>query len=237
MDKDLKIPKHVGIILDGNGRWAEERGLSRSEGHRAGFSTLKNLAAHVLSSGVDVLSVYAFSTENFKRSKEEVDFLMNLFITGFKNDKKFYQKKNIKVVFSSKGKPLRDDVLNAMHEVESLTKDNTGGIFNICLNYGGRSEIVEATKRIHHDLNNNIIKEEDVTEELLKKYMYQDLPDIDFLIRTSGETRISNFMLYQLSYAEFYFPKIYFPEFNESEFDDAILVYNKRDRRFGGYNK
>ncbi len=237
MDDDLKIPNHLGIIMDGNGRWATERNLSRSKGHLEGYKTLKILAKHALKKGVKVLSVFAFSTENFKRSKEEVDFLMNLFVEGFNKDKNVFMKNNIKVIFSGRREPLRKDVLSAMDKLSDLTKNNTGGILNICLNYGGQSEIVDASKKILDDVNNNIIKKEDITENLFSKYLYNDLEPIDFLIRTSGETRISNFMLYQAAYAEFYFPKIYFPDFKENELDDAILVFNKRERRFGGYNK
>ena len=144
---NLKIPNHVAIIVDGNGRWAKERGLSRSKGHDAGFKRLKEITSYAFKKGIKVVSVYVFSTENFKRSKEEVDHLMNLFVKGFKNDK-FYQKENIKVVFSGREKPLNDEVLNAMSIITEETKDNTGGILNVCLNYGGRSEILDATKKI-----------------------------------------------------------------------------------------
>lgn len=229
----LKIPNHVAIILDGNGRWATARNLSRSEGHRAGFDNLKTLAQYILSKNIKYLSVYAFSTENFKRSKEEVDFLMNLFIKKFTKEFDFCMEKNIKVVFSGREKPLPKKVHKAMIELEEKTKNNTGGVFNVCLNYGGHAEIIDACKKIALDSSLNI---EELNEEIFNKYLYNDLPPIDFMIRTSGECRISNFMLWQLSYAEFYFPDTYFPDFDEKEFDKAILAYNKRDRRFGGIN-
>ena len=224
---NIKIPCHVGIIMDGNGRWAKERGLNRSKGHEAGYKTLKTTAKYILDSGVKVLSVFAFSTENFNRPKEEVDFLMNLFIKGFKKDSAFFNKENIKVVFSGRKEPLKKDVIEAMEYLSESTKNNTKGILNICLNYGGRSEIVDA---INHIIKDNL---KEVDEEVINNYLYNKLPDIDLLIRTSGEVRISNFMLWQLSYAELYFPKCYFPDFNQEEFDKALLEYTKRDRRFG----
>lgn len=224
---NIKIPCHVGIIMDGNGRWAKERGLNRSKGHEAGYKTLKTTAKYILDSGVKVLSVFAFSTENFNRSKEEVDFLMNLFIKGFKKDSAFFNKENIKVVFSGRKEPLKKDVIEAMEYLSESTKNNTKGILNICLNYGGRSEIVDA---VNHIIKDNL---KEVDEEVINNYLYNKLPDIDLLIRTSGEVRISNFMLWQLSYAELYFPKCYFPDFNQEEFDKALLEYTKRDRRFG----
>ncbi len=231
----MKIPRHVGIIVDGNGRWAESAGKIRSYGHKVGAENLEKLSRYILKeTGVEVLSVYVFSTENFKRSTEEVDYLMNLFTKKFKSDAKIYKKENIKVVFSGRREPLKEEVLKTIDEITEMTKNNTGGILNFCLNYGGHSEIVDATLKIHQDLIKGIIKEEEVNESLYEHYLYQDLPPIDFLIRTSGESRISNFMLWQASYAEFYFPTTYFPDFNEKEFDKAIIEYNKRDRRFGG---
>ena len=227
---NLKIPTHVAIIVDGNGRWAKERNLSRMKGHDAGFENLKQLSKYILSKGIKILSVYVFSTENFKRDKKEVDHLMDLFILMFKKDKNFFMKNNIKVVFSGANAPLPKNVIEARDKLTEMTKNNTGGIFNICLNYGGRKEIVEATKKIIKDgINAN-----DITEELFSHYMYQDLPDVDLMIRTSGELRLSNFLLWQNSYAEFYFPKTKFPDFKENDFDEAILEYTKRDRRFGG---
>ncbi len=225
---NILIPNHVAIILDGNGRWAKERGLKRTEGHREGYKTLKKISKYILHKGTKYLSVFAFSTENFNRPKEEVDYLMNLFIKGFKNDTWYFNKENIRVVFSGRKEKLSKEVLEAMDIMEKDTLNNTGGILNICLNYGGRAEIVDAVNKIIKD------KKESITEEEFKKYLYQDLPDIDLMIRTSGEIRISNFMLWQLSYAELYFPNCYFPDFLEEEYDKALTEYTKRDRRFGG---
>ena len=232
---NLKIPNHVAIIVDGNGRWAKEKGLPRSKGHDAGFKRLKEITSYAFDKGIKVVSIYVFSTENFKRSKEEVDHLMNLFVNGFKRDK-FYQKENIKVIFSGRREPLSVDVLNAMDTMSLETKDNTKGILNVCINYGGRCEIIDATKKIYEDIINNKINIGDLGEELYSKYLYQDLPDVDLMIRTSGELRLSNFLLWQNSYAEFYFPKTYFPDFDKKEFDKAIIEYTKRDRRYGNIN-
>lgn len=230
---DLNIPNHVAIIVDGNGRWAKERSLSRLKGHDAGYRNLKKLGKYILSKGVKVLSVYVFSTENFKRDSEEVDHLMDLFVLMYQRDKNFFMKNNIKVVFSGRNEPLPKRVIHARDKLSELTKDNTGGILNVCLNYGGRAEIVDACRRIIDDR----VGSSDVDEVLFSHYMYQDLPDVDLMIRTSGEIRLSNFLLWELSYAELYFSPIKFPDFDENDFDEVILEYNRRDRRFGGIKK
>jgi len=233
---NLKIPEHVGIIVDGNGRWAKKRGLSRSLGHKAGADNLEKLSRYVLSKGIKVLSLYVFSTENFKRSKEEVDYLMDLFTNKFKKDRKKYEKDNIKVVFSGRKEPLKQSVLDTMNEMMEMTKNNTGGTVNFCLNYGGHSELIDACKKVSNDVKNNKLEIDDINEQTFSKYLYNDLPPMDLLIRTSGEYRISNFMLWQMSYAEFYFTPTYFPDFNKNEFDKAIMEFTNRDRRFGGIN-
>lgn len=227
---NLKLPKHVAIIVDGNGRWAQERGLFRSRGHDAGYKNLKELGKYILSKGIKVLSVYLFSTENFKRSQEEVDYLMNLFLKMFERDIQFFMKNNIKVVVSGRDDPLPKKVIQARDKMVEATKDNNGGILNICLNYGGRAEIVDAAKKIVA----NEIHPNEVDEKLFSSYLYHDLPDVDLLIRTSGELRLSNFLLWQVSYAELYFPRKLFPDFKSEDFDEALLEYTKRDRRFGG---
>ena len=227
--EELKIPNHVALIVDGNGRWAKNRNLPRMKGHDAGFKTLKKICKYALSRGVKVMSLYVFSTENFKRSKEEVDHLMDLFVLMFQKEKNFFIENDIKVVFSGADAPLPKKVIKLRDKLAELTKNNKNGIVNICINYGGRREIVDATKKIIDEG----IKSEDITEELFEKHLYQELPPVDLMIRTSGELRISNFLLWQLAYAEFYFPGILFPDFTEADFDDAILAYNKRDRRFG----
>ena len=234
--EDYQIPYHVAIIMDGNGRWAKEKGKIRSYGHEMGAKTLKELALYAFSKGVKILSVFAFSTENFKRSEEEVGFLMNLFIKLFNTEFKIFNEKDIKVVFSKKESGLPPKVEEAIKKIENDTKNNQSGIFNICINDGGRSEIVDTCKKITSKVLNNDISIDDINEELFSNNLYNKLPDIDLLIRTSGEYRISNFMMWQLSYSEMYFTDTYFPDFKPSELDKAFINYSKRDRRYGGIN-
>lgn len=231
--ENIVIPKHVGIIMDGNGRWAKMRGKKRSFGHLEGSKTLENIALYAIECGIQVLSVYAFSTDNFKRSKEEVDYLMNLFITMFNKKMKKIKDNDIKVIFSGRREPLREDVLVSMDKIVEETKNNKRGILNICLNYGGQEEIVDATKKIVELVNNGELNINDIDKNSFYKYLYNDLPPLDLLIRTSGEYRLSNFMPYQSTYSEFYFTNTLFPDFNNQEFDKAIESYSNRDRRFG----
>lgn len=225
---------HIGIIVDGNGRWAKEKGKSRSEGHKAGAETLEKIILYISKENIaNYLSLYVFSTENFSRSPEEVNYLMELFMKWFKKCKEKYKDANIKVLFSSQKEFLKPEIVKAIDELEEATKDNTGLVVNFCLSYGGRQEIVDATKKIATAVLENKLNINDINEELFKKYLYNDLPDVDFLIRTSGENRVSNFMLWQISYAEMYFPKVYFPDFTPKYLEEAIEEYEKRDRRFG----
>ena len=234
MNEELLIPNHIGIIMDGNGRWAQERGKIRTMGHKKAVGTLKDLCIHMADLGVKYCSLYAFSTENFKRDISEVDYLMNLFIHSFNKEFDFIKKKKVRVLFSGRREPLPEKVLEAMDTLVEETKNNTKLTLNICLNYGSHAEIVDTTKKICELFHDGKISLEDITEDFIQKNLYQDLPPLDFVIRTSGELRLSNFMMYQASYAEFYFPKVYFPDFDSDEFDKAILEYNKRNRRFGG---
>ena len=224
------LPKHVGIIMDGNGRWAKEKRLIRRMGHDAGCKNLKHLASHIYDLGIKYLSIYAFSVDNFKRDSKEVNFLMDLFIKFFKTECDFLLEKKIKVVFSGRRQNLPKNVLECMDELTFKTKDNENGVLNVCLNYSGQLELIDMIKKVI-DSGINI---DDLTREDCYHFMYQDLPPLDFVIRTSGEQRISDFMLYQSSYAEYYFPKVYFPDFTKEEFDVALNEYFKRKRRFGG---
>ncbi len=219
--------------MDGNGRWAIKQGKNRSEGHKEGAKTLEKLALHAKKLGIKILSVYAFSTDNFKRSKEEVDYLMNLLIYYFQNKLNKVCEQGIKVVFSGRKTPLSSAVLEAMDKIVKKTEKNEECILNICLNYGGQEEIVDAALKISEDLNKGIIKKEDLNRESFQHYLYQDLPPIDLLIRTGKEHRLSNFMLYQSFYAEIYFTDILFPDFLEKNLDEALYYYGTRDRRFG----
>ena len=237
MKEEMIIPNHVGIIMDGNGRWAKQRGMIRSLGHKAGVENLKKLLKHVNKLGVKYVSLYAFSTENFKRDSQEVNFLMETFVKKFTTDFHEIMETNCRVVFSGRKEPLQEDVLAAMASATEQSKNNTGPVLNICINYGGQWEIVDTTRKLCEMNKNGEIELEDITPESYNHYLYQDLPPLDYVIRTSGELRTSNFMPYQSSYAEYYFPKVLFPDFNEEEFDKSIEEYNKRNRRFGGVTK
>lgn len=234
MDKQKNIPTHLGVIVDGNGRWAQKRGLSRSEGHKAGAENLKKIIRYIFSKNIKILSVYVFSTENFKRGYEEVNYLMELFVKNFQSEFLKLKEENVKIVFSGRKDPLPNDVIDSMNSLVDGTKNNNGYILNICLNYGGHSEIIDATKKISRDIKNNLLSIEAITEEIFSKYLYNDLPPLDFLIRTSGELRLSNFMLWQASYAELHFSKVLFPDFDNESFDKALLDYSNRSRHYGG---
>jgi len=236
MEKQLKIPNHVAIIVDGNGRWATEKGLSRSKGHEAGFINLQKLTAYMYSKGVKYISAYLFSTENFKRSEKEVMFLMNLLTGKLKEILEFCHHEKIHAFFSGRKDKLSNKVIDAMNKIEEETSEYKDRYFNICFNYGGHAEIVDATKKIVKDVEMGNLDINVLDENIYSKYLYHDLPPVDLMIRTSGEKRISNFLLWQCSYAEFYFVETYFPDFKDKEFDLALEEYAKRDRRFGGIN-
>lgn len=234
---EQKMPNHVAIIMDGNGRWAQKRGLKRTKGHQKGAEVLKKISEYVYDKKIKVLSVFAFSTENWKRDKEEVDYLMDLFLKAFKDNFDAVKKKGVKVVFSGLKDKLSDKVVKAMKKMSEETKNNNNGVFNICLNYGGQDEIVNASKKISEDVLNGNLSINDINKDSFGKYLFNDLPPIDLLIRTSGEYRISNFMLWQMAYAELYFTDVLWPDFDEKQMDKAIEVFNNRDRRFGGVKK
>ena len=232
--ENVVYPKHLGIIMDGNGRWAKEKGLNRSLGHKAGADNLIKLLYYIYkNTSIKVVSLYAFSTENFKRDKSEVEYLMKLFVRLFNSKLESIKKNNVKVVFSGRRENLPKNVLEAMDKTMEDTKHNTRGILNICLNYGGDYEIVDMTKKIAKQVLEGNLKIEDITKEVVSKNLYQDLPPLDFVIRTSGEKRISNFMIYQSSYTEYDFPDTYFPDFDSKYLEKSLDNYRKRDRRFG----
>ena len=233
-EKTLLIPKHVAMVLDGNRRWAKEKGMPTLKGHQKGFENIRDLAPYIFDKGVKVLSVYAFSEQNFNRSQDEVNYLMDIFVNMFKKECEKIHNENIKIVFSGRRNRLRDDVVEAMNEITEKTQNNTRGIFNVCLGYSGQQEICDMTKKLCEMYKEGKIELDDITTEFVQANLYQDLPPVDLMVRTSGENRLSNFMMYQNSYAEFYFPEVYFPDFNAEEFDKAILEFNKRNRRFGG---
>ncbi len=229
----MNIPNHVAIIMDGNRRWAKERGLNPSKGHLEGSKTLKEIVEYTFKRGVKVLSVFAFSTENFKRSKKEVSYLMSLFIETLGKYFDELNENGIKILFSKRESGLPIKLENMIKEVEEKTKNNKNGTFNICMNYGGLYEIVDTIKKISAKVLNKEIDIEDIDTDYVEKNLYQDLPPIDLLIRTSGEYRISNFMLWQMAYSEFYFTDIFFPDFHKEELEKAFKEYSNRERRYG----
>ena len=232
--ESVVYPNHLGIIMDGNGRWAKKRGINRSLGHKAGADNLIKLLDYIYkNTSIKVVSLYAFSTENFKRDKSEVDYLMRLFVALFNSKLESIKKNNVKVVFSGRRENLPKSVLEAMDKTTDDTKNNTRGILNICLNYGGDYEIVDMAKKVAKQVLEGTLNIDDITKEVVSKNLYQDLPPLDFVIRTSGEMRISNFMIYQSSYAEYDFPDTYFPDFDSKCLEESLDNYRKRDRRFG----
>ena len=234
MENELKIPKHVAIIMDGNGRWAKKKGLPRTVGHTNGAKALQRTVEACKKFGIKTLTVYAFSTENWARPKEEVDFLMKLFLNYLTNQTKKLIENKVK--FNVLGDKSRFDekIQKAMKELEFITKDFTEFTLNVAMNYGGHAEILKATREIAQDLKSGKISADDITEELFESHLYTSgQPAPDLIIRTSGEQRLSGFLLWQSSYSEFYFPQIHFPDFNEEQLEIAIKEYTKRDRRYG----
>lgn len=228
------VPKHVAIIMDGNRRWAKNKNKRASEGHKAGAKNLEKLCLHIFERGIKYLSVFAFSTENFKRDPEEVAYLMELLVSYLNKNFKKIIDRDVKVVVSGRREGLSEEVKKAIFDIEEKSKYAKSGVFNICINYGGQQEIVDASKKIAELYARDQLDLADINEKNFLNYLYYDLPEIDYLIRTSGEIRISNFMIYQLAYSEMYFVDKYFPDFDEKEFDLALEYYANRNRRFGG---
>ncbi len=222
---------HIAIIMDGNGRWAKERSKPRLFGHNAGMKSLRNIVRYSGEIGLKYLSVFAFSNENWSRPQDEVSGLMNIVNVFCKNEEKELNKNNVKIRFIGSSENMSKKELDAMAKLTDSLKDNTGLQFNVFINYGSRQEIIEAVKAIN-DMN---IDSEEIDERLFEQnLMTSDIPDPDLVIRTSGELRISNFLLYQSSYAELYFTDVYWPDFKETDLDKAVEVFSKRKRRYGG---
>ncbi len=227
------LPKHIAIIMDGNRRWAKNKGLPAKLGHAEGVKTLENITKYCDKIGIKFLTVYAFSTENWKRSKEEVDDLMNLLSKYIKDFDKKNDVDNIKVRIIGDITKLRQDLQEGIIRIQEKTKNNTGLTFNIAINYGGREEILKAIKELSNEVSNNNISVDDIDENVFQSHLYAT-SDVDLLIRTSGEVRISNFLLWQISYSEMYFTDTLWPDFKEKDLDEAIIEYQKRNRKFGG---
>jgi undecaprenyl diphosphate synthase len=230
-DEELTIPKHVGYIVDGNRRWAKQHGLPTYEGHLAGVNALKDVGFASLDAGVEYLSMYVFSTENWKRSKEEISGLMSLFMKLFTTDAKLFHENKVRLKVLGMRDELDDKILKAMDKLVEDTKDYTRGTFAICLNYGGQQEIVDAVKKIVQ----SGVKAEDVDTELVAANLYEpEVPPMDVMVRTSGEKRLSNFMLWRAAYSEFIFLDKMWPEMTKDDVTAIIKEYSRRHRRFGG---
>lgn len=233
--ENLKIPQHVAIILDGNGRWAKKRGLPRNMGHVEGCKTLEKIVEDAAGLGIRYLTVYGFSTENWKRSTEEVGALMQLFRQYMKRLLKVAAEHDVKVVVIGERTRFAQDIIDGLNLLENSTKNNQSMTFVIAVNYGGRDEITRAVKHMLTDYKNGGFSVDDVNEAMVSNYLdTRGIPDPDLLIRTSGEERLSNYLLWQLAYSEFYFTDVLWPDFTKEELVKAIEKYNNRDRRFGG---
>lgn len=231
---NLNVPAHVAIILDGNGRWAKKRLMPRNYGHMQGAKVVEQICEDADSIGIKYLTVYAFSTENWNRPKDEVEALMKLLRNYLKDCIKRANNNNMRVRVIGEKTGLSDDIRNKINELEECSKNNTGLTFTIALNYGSRDEITRAVRKISEDVKQGIIDENDIDDKMISDYLDTGgIPDPDLLIRTSGEQRLSNFLLWQLAYTEFYFTDVLWPDFNKKELLKAVEKYSERDRRFG----
>jgi undecaprenyl diphosphate synthase len=235
MKKKTEIPVHIAIIMDGNGRWAKKRNLPRIFGHREGAKSVREITTACAELGVKYLTLYAFSTENWKRPENEIKFLFNLLDDYLVKERKTLIKNNIKFRVIGDIKKLPSNIIKKIVYNERITKNNTGLNLILALNYGTRSEIINAVNKIANDVKSGKIKKNKITEELFNNYLYtKGIPDPDLLIRTSGEMRVSNFLLWQIAYSEIYVTKTLWPDFRKKELLKAINEFNKRERRFGG---
>ncbi|TBL77762.1 isoprenyl transferase [Paenibacillus thalictri] len=234
LDAD-NIPNHVAVIMDGNGRWAQKRGLPRVAGHHAGMKNVKKITMAANEIGVKILTLYAFSTENWKRPRDEVDFLMKLPLEFFPKEIDELIRNNVQIRMTGWEEGLPDATLKVIKDAIARTKGNTGLILNFALNYGSRKEMIAGMKAMLGDIEQGKISIEEISEQSFSQYLLtSELPDPDLMIRTSGEQRISNFMLWQLAYSELCFTESYWPEFTEQHFFDAVKEYQSRARRYGG---
>jgi undecaprenyl diphosphate synthase len=232
-----RIPKHIAIIMDGNGRWAQKRGLLRTFGHKAGAETLRAIVQTVSELGVQVLTAYAFSTENWKRPNDEVSLLMNLLSEYLDNEIDELCDNNVQIRFIGKIDELAPMLQHKIEKAQTRTAQNSGLVLNLAVNYGGRAEITRAVQIISDKVAQGQLCPNEINENVINNYLYtKDLPDPDLLIRPSGDFRVSNFLLWQLAYTEFYFTDLYWPDFKPDHLIQAIAAYQNRDRRFGGLN-
>ncbi|MGB9678637.1 MAG: isoprenyl transferase [Thermoanaerobacteraceae bacterium] len=233
---DIKnLPQHIGIIMDGNGRWAKKRNLPRTFGHRAGVFSVKRVVKACSEIGIKYLTIYAFSTENWKRPADEVNTLMNLLVEFLAKELKELHENNVKINFIGDISPLPDVCIREIARAQEQTKNNDGLVLNIALNYGGRNEILRAVRNICQDIEKGLLESSNITEETISENLYtKGQPDPDLIIRTSGEKRLSNFLLWQSAYSELWFSEVLWPDFNKEHLIEAILYYQSRNRRFGG---
>ena len=233
--QDIFLPNHVGIIMDGNGRWAKKRGLPRKIGHNMGAKNFKSIAKYCSKIGIKYLSIFAFSTENWKRPPSEITHLIGIFRQYLEDAISEFHSENIKIKFIGDISVFSEDIKNLIQKIESGTENSTGMVLNIAMNYGGRAEIINTTKKIAKDLKEEKINLEDISEEMFSDYLYTSgQPDIDLIIRTSGEYRISNFLLWQSAYAELVVMDVLWPDFKSYDLNNALDIYSSRHRRFGG---
>lgn len=229
------LPRHIGVIMDGNGRWAKKRGLPRSAGHSAGSEAVKKIVTECNNLGIEYITVYAFSTENWKRPNDEVEYLMNLLLNYLKDAEKSLSGQNVVIRVIGSRKELSPEIQAQIIKTEEFTKKNTGIVMNIALNYGAREEMIVAVKEIAALTKSGTISEDEIDDKMFSKHLYTDgQTDPDLIIRTSGEQRLSNFLLWQAAYSELWFTHKNWPDFNINDLKKAILDYQKRGRRFGG---
>lgn len=231
---NVVVPVHVGIIMDGNGRWAKKRGLPRKMGHREGAKNFRTITRHAKAVGVQYITFYAFSTENWKRPKDEVDAIMELF-EKYLDEVRDFVEENIRIRFIGDRSALSESLQKKMASVEEDSKDFTAMTLVLAINYGGRDEICHAVKTLARKVKDGVLEPEDITQDMIEKNLYtEEIPPLDLVIRPSGEQRLSNFMIWQAAYAEFYYTNILWPDFKKEDFDKSVLAYSERNRRFGG---
>lgn len=234
MEEQNQLPKHIGLIMDGNGRWAKKRSLPRYAGHSIGAKTFRKIVRHCNKIGIKYLTVYAFSTENWKRPKKEIDTIINL-LKDYLNEAHKYISENIRTLFIGDLSVFDDYILKKIDEAEEASKNATGLTLNIAINYGGRNEITQAVQAIANQVATSSLQPDDITQEIITQNLYtKDQPEVDLIIRPSGEFRLSNFLIWQSAYAEYIFMDILWPDFTTKDLDKAIDIYKQRNRRFGG---
>jgi undecaprenyl diphosphate synthase len=230
-----RIPRHIAVIMDGNGRWAKKRGMIRTFGHKTAMKSVKTAISYCSRLGVEVLTLYAFSTENWKRPQDEVSFLMDLIVEYLRKETPEMKENGVRLHFIGDVERLPEKSIQAIRNSTFETQDNHGLKVNIAINYGGRAEIVRGIRQLIRDVQSGKVTEDEITEERFSSYLYTSGdPDPDLIIRSGGETRLSNFLIWQASYAELYFTDVLWPDFGEKQFDQAIEYYQKKNRRFGG---